>query len=153
MKVFVKKNKNGFTLVELLAVLTILAVMMLIIIPITNNMVKDSRTKSREISVKNYISSLDKYLISSELNDIFVQDGSYSIMKDGSICLEKLSNNICNGKIIKVDLDGQIPTSGIVKIKNNKVEKYYNIKFDKFYASTSGITTNEVSVPTDVVLP
>ena len=145
--------KKGFTLIELLAVLIILAVIMLITIPLVSNFIKDSTRESREISVKNYISSVDKYLISSELNNIIVKDGSYNIMNNGSICLGRLSNNTCSSNVLKINLDGQIPKGGIIVVKNNKVEKYYNIKFDKFYSSISGITTSEVNVPSDVILP
>lgn len=143
-----KKNKKGFTLVELLAVIVILSILTLIITPITSNFIKDSRRESRNISVKNYISAVDKYLISSELNDITVEDGSYDIMNNGNICLGILNSDVCSGDILKINLDGQIPNGGVIVVKNSKVENYYNIQFDNFYANPSGITEDKIEIST-----
>ena len=52
---------KGFTLIELLAVIVILAIIALIAIPQILNVISDSKGKSVDISVKNYLKAVDKY--------------------------------------------------------------------------------------------
>ena len=55
------KKKNGFTLVEILAVIIILAVITLITVPIITNAVKSARKGSFKVSAQNIIKAADKY--------------------------------------------------------------------------------------------
>lgn len=73
-------KKNGFTLVELLAVITLIGILGLITVPVINNTIKNSRKKAfKETlnaiveSAKIYNADTD-YLVITEENGIYVLD-------------------------------------------------------------------------------
>lgn len=76
-----KNNKKGFTLVELLAVIVILAIIALIATPIILNVIDDAKTNAAKNSAYGYIDALEKAnaqdMLSSE--SINVLSGAYTI--------------------------------------------------------------------------
>lgn len=60
--------KKGFTLMELLAVIVILAIISLIAIPIILNIIEASRKGAKETSALGYIDAVEKYIITSEVD-------------------------------------------------------------------------------------
>ncbi len=83
-------NKRGFTLVELLAVITILAVIALITVPIISNSTKKSKTSSYIRSAELYISAVENTIMDKQINENFeMDDGTYSVSSDGSVCLDE----------------------------------------------------------------
>ena len=52
--------KRGFTLIELIAVITVLGLILLIVIPITLNLIKDSKKTTNEESVEMYGRAIDE---------------------------------------------------------------------------------------------
>lgn len=61
-------KRNGFTLVELLAVIVILAIISLIAVPIVINLINDSKQKSLERSIDLYASAVETAITSYQVN-------------------------------------------------------------------------------------
>ena len=113
--------KKGFTLIELLAVIVILAIIAVIAVPIVLKIINDAKESSVLRSADFYLDGLEKSIATSTLNNVQIKDGIYSIMEDGNICIGTLDNNTCTGDILKVDMDGEVPTEGIVTITKAKI--------------------------------
>lgn len=75
------KNK-GFTLVELLAVIVILAIISLIAVPIVLNLINDSRQKSLERSIDLYASAVNTAITSYQVNNGGDYPQSFEDLKD-----------------------------------------------------------------------
>ena len=110
--------KKGFTLVELLAVIVILAIISLIAVPIVISVINDSRDKALERSIDNYIHAVNlaisDYNISHHLSD-----ATCNIQSDGNLN--------CGGTVINVTVEKRKPTSGYIVIKDYKVLEYYGV--------------------------
>lgn len=61
-------NKKGFTLVELLGVIVILSVLVLIAIPIVNNIVKNSQKQIKESNVITILNAAYSWAMDEDLN-------------------------------------------------------------------------------------
>ena len=92
--------KNGFTLVELLAVIVILAIIGLIVTPQVLSMIKHSEEASAVDSAYVYIEALEKQ------NVMAVFDKKYPLYEKGTYKTED----------IKVSVKGSYPTSGTVEV-------------------------------------
>ena len=133
------KRKNGFTLVELLGVIVILAILSLITIPIISNMISDIRIKALRSSAYGLIEASNLYYaqygnssnIRFDINDNKVESSdtdnliSYKgSIKTGTIILDK------KGKVIVCITDGK--NSAYKNYNENKVTtskgKICNIK-------------------------
>lgn len=68
-------KKNGFTLVELLAILIILSLIAIITIPVVFNMIDSSKKGTVKDSAYGYISSIQKMYYSNQLDDSFFELG------------------------------------------------------------------------------
>ena len=108
-----KINNKGFTLVELLATISILAIIMLIAIPNVVGVVQKSRNKTYVEDAKKMI-SLAKYKVKS---DVEIKDA----LGDGSVCISL--NYLDSGKEIK-----DAPNGGEYDTENSYVfvEKNYD---------------------------
>ena len=102
------KEKKGFTLVELLAVIVILALIALIATPIILNVINDAKKQAAKDSAYGYMDAVEKYIVSSELEDESIQDGIYSV--------EDLNK--------KISVKGSTPDNGNIEIKNSSVKSY-----------------------------
>ena len=102
------KNK-GFTLVELLAVIVILALIALIATPIILNVINDAKKQAAKDSAYGYMDAVEKYIVSSELEDKSIKDGTYSV--------EELNS-------MGVSVKGSTPDNGNIEIKNKEVKSY-----------------------------
>ena len=123
--------KKGFTLIELLAVIVILAVIAVIAVPIVLNIINDTKESATLRSAEFYLRGLETSIATSVLNNIQVPDGKHFIMEDGNICLSTLNNNRCTGDILKVEMDGEVPTEGTITIKDGEIKKVDLILSDK----------------------
>jgi len=82
------ERKRGFTLVELLAVIVILAVIALIAVPVVLNLIEDSRKGSAKDTFINYLNAVEQSYITNSIkgNDMFY--GIESTEFDGNICYQ-----------------------------------------------------------------
>ncbi len=103
-----KEKNKGFTLVELLAVIVILALIALIATPIILNVINDAKKQAAKDSAYGYMDAVEKYIVSSELEDKSINDGRYSV--------EELNK--------KISVKGSTPDNGNIEIKNSSVKSY-----------------------------
>ena len=116
-------KKKGFTLVELLAVIVILAIIALIATPIILNVINDAKKEAAKDSAYGYMDAVEKYIVSSELEDKSIQDGTYSV--------EKLNS-------MGVSVKGSTPDNGTIKIESKTV-KSYDIGIDGYVVSNGKV--------------
>ena len=112
-------NNKGFTLVELLAVIIILAVLVVITAPIVLNFIDKAEENKIISSSRFYIEAVDLAISLHTLDDIEIKDGIYIILDNGNICLE-YEDGVCKD-ILMIDAKGNKPVSGSVTITNEKV--------------------------------
>ena len=101
------KKKNGFTLVELLAILIILGIIALITVPIISKTLKDARINTAIDSSYGYIRAVDKLYYSKSLND-------EDVVEDGIYTVSEL-------KALGVSVDGREPSEGWVELEESEV--------------------------------
>ena len=116
------KKKNAFTLIELLAVIVVLAIIALIATPIVMNTIKRSKKGAAERSADNYIKQVETAVAEERLNKNEVLEGEYQITSDGNLCRDK-SASCSDDKKIKIEMSGTKPTSGTVTISNDGVSQ------------------------------
>ena len=104
-----KEKNKGFTLVELLAVIAILALIALIATPIILNVINDAKKQAAKDSAYGYMDAVEKYIVSSELEDKSIKDGTYRV--------EDLNS-------MGVSVKGSTPDNGTIKIENSSVKSY-----------------------------
>lgn len=119
-----KNNKKGFTLVELLAVIVILAIIALIATPIILNVIDDAKTNAAKNSAYGYIDALEKVnaqdMLSSE--SINVLSGAYTIASDGTLTHGE--------KVVTVKFKGTKPTGGTLTYADGKLSDGSSITVD-----------------------
>ena len=118
-----KEKNKGFTLVELLAVIVILALIALIATPIILNVINDAKKQAAKDSAYGYMDAVEKYIVSSELEDKSIKDRTYSV--------EELNN-------MGVSVKGSTPDNGNIEIKNSSV-KSYDIGIDGYVVSNGKV--------------
>ena len=133
-----KEKNKGFTLVELLAVIVILALIALIATPIILNVINDAKKQAAKDSAYGYMDAVEKYIVSSELEDESIQDGIYSV--------EDLNS-------MGVSVKGSTPDNGTIKIENSSV-KSYDIGIDGYEVNNGEVkkvsTTKKINNGTAV---
>ena len=117
-----KEKNKGFTLVELLAVIVILALIALIATPIILNVINDAKKQAAKDSAYGYMDAVEKYIVSSELEDKSIKDGTYRV--------EDLNK--------KISVKGSTPDNGTIKIESKTV-KSYDIGIDGYAVSNGKV--------------
>ena len=133
-----KEKNKGFTLVELLAVIVILALIALIATPIILNVINDAKKQAAKDSAYGYMDAVEKYIVSSELEDKSIQDRTYSV--------EELNS-------MGVSVKGSTPDNGNIEIKEGAV-KNYNLGIDGYYITKDEVkkvsTTKKIENGTEI---
>ncbi len=119
-------KNEGFTLVELLAVILILSFIAIIAVPIVLNIITEAKIKSLKISTSEYIRAVNTSLINEEVFNN-VSDGLYTITDDG----KKI---VLGDKEIFINYDGRGLKSGLLLIENSKVTRVLKGLIDDYYA-------------------
>ena len=137
------KKKNAFTLIELLAVIVVLAIIALIATPIVMNTIKKSQKGAAERSADNYIDAVETTVATKRLDNVILE-GEYTIQTDGNLCPTSGCGENDKDKVI-VEMSGNKPSIGTITIKGGNVSKSgtrlvvgnYNVKYkgDKLTAS------------------
>lgn len=112
-----KNNKKGFTLVELLAVIVILAIIALIATPIILNVIDNAKEGATKNSAYGYIDALEKANAQEILknSNISVLSGTYTIKSSGAQVVDASSNSIT------VKFKGDAPESGSLTYAEGKL--------------------------------
>ena len=162
--------KRGFTLIELLATILILGIIALIATPIFLDVIGNAKKSADENSIKLYLKAVNEKLVERRINNSKVDDGDYSILENGDICLT-WSNDTCietlGLEVSNFDSDG-----GQVTIEDGNVTFYtfligdnqydsgnYNLCFNfvngsiRQYYSHVNNDSNSASCPTNVSIP
>lgn len=114
-------KKNGFTLVELLAVIIILGLLALLIVPKVNSIVKESKVKSYEVSINNLVKSLNSIAIDKKTNLISFNGCIIDFDNDNNTCTDlEYSGELPDSGSISVDSGGIV--SGRVGYENDMFE-------------------------------
>ena len=110
---------RGFTLVELLTVIVILAIVSLIAIPMVVNIIEDTSISAAKTSVENYIKAVNSYVIlsQSDMNLTAIKNGNtYNVNTTTTV-----DNVVYRSMNDLVDINGSKPTgiSDYVTIDEN----------------------------------
>jgi len=108
-------RKNGFTLIELLAVIVVLAIITLIATPVVMDVIKNVEKAASERSAENYVSSVERLIITERLDGNIIQDGTYEINSDGNL--------VINGVVKVIEMSGKKPSGGTITILDGVVSK------------------------------
>ena len=150
------KKKNAFTLIELLAVIVVLAIIALIATPIVMNTIKNAKKGAAERTADNYIKQVETAVAEERLSKNEVLEGEYQITSDGNLCRDK-SASCSDEEKIKIEMSGTKPTSGKIKITNGSVDQTsssmtigdYTVSYNstkKTYEATEKGNTPQVEV-------
>lgn len=134
-------NKKGFTMIELIAVITILGIIALITVPVVNNSLKNAREKMFEEQKTRIIDAAKKYALENESIIRTDLDKDYTQM----ITLNQLKNdNYLEKKDIINPINDEV-MSGCVLVKytisNNKFTYNYSpsCSFSNYYANSADL--------------
>ena len=124
-------KKDGFTLVELLAVVVILAVVALIATPIILNVINDAKKSSIKQSAIGYVDAVEKTILEKKTNTDVDYDGKYTIKKDQITKESETASLLPILDLIQlnVNVKGELPTKGNLELEKSNVisgEFYYN---------------------------
>lgn len=105
-----KNNKKGFTLVELLAVIVILAIIALIATPIILNVIDNAKEGAAKNSAYGYIDALEKANAQEILknSEVTVLNDTYTISDSGKV----VTYGSDKSKSMNVNFKGDAPTDG-----------------------------------------
>ena len=122
--------KKGFTLIELLAVIVILAIIALIATPIVRNIIEDAKISATLRTADFYLDGVEMVVSTLILKDDGIPNGTYGILENGNICLEKYNlvtktcedrdSNLNNNEVI-VEVKGEKPSGGTITIINGEI--------------------------------
>ena len=152
------KKKNAFTLIELLAVIVVLAIIALIATPIVMNTIKNAKKGAAERSADSYIGAVET-VVATERLDGNILEGEYIIQSDGNLCPTSGCGNSDKDKIV-IDVKGTKPSSGKITISNGNVDKKssemtigdYDVSYDeknkKYEATKKDDTSSDDNKPT-----
>ena len=118
--------KKGFTLVELLAVLTLLAFVAIISVPIMDTLLDSSKRKTLDAQTKEIISAAKKYVLKYEIE--FDEDNEYLLP------LDDLKNSEFLNDETYINAETKKPLDGCVYINYN--DEYGKYKYAYIYDCT-----------------
>ena len=135
------KNKNGLTLVELLAVIVVLAILALITIPIISNVISDVRIKSLQNSAYGLIEASNLYYAQYGNNSNLRFDiNNNQINSNDTDILLKYKGSVKEGTVI-LDKKGSV-TVCITDGKNSAYKNYNETQVTTVKGKTCNIRDN-----------
>ena len=125
MRSTIKKNDKGFTLMEMLTVVAIIAVLVAIAIPTFTSSLNKAKTATDAANIRaGYASAMLKVLESDmDAAKADVTDGTvFYLQKDGTVATTDTNAYVCKGaSATDVDVAGQ----GVTWAKDNKITYTY----------------------------
>ena len=99
--------KKGFTLVELLAVIVILAILALIATPVVLGIINNTSESAKLRSAEFYLDAVEQSVLRENIDEA----GSFipaecEVVQNGNLS--------CDGKEIEIEVDGEVPESGTI---------------------------------------
>lgn len=133
-------ERKGFTLVELLAVIIVLAITFLITTVVISNVIDHAKKEAAKVSALNYIEAVEKYIALSMIDESLPKleaNTEYQISRN---YYEKDSKNevLLAGEMDEIyindliDIKGEKPTSGIIVVGKNQLVKNAFFIVDQF---------------------
>ena len=104
--------KKGFTLVELLAVIVILAIIALIATPVVLGIINNSRESARLRSAEFYLDAVEQAILRQNINTV-----GDTISTECQIVTN--GNLNCDEEIINIEVDGEVPDSGLITFEES----------------------------------
>ena len=150
------KRHNAFTLIELLAVIIILAIVALIATPIILDVVEDARISAGKSEAQMILGGINNYCATEDIK--YQMDNSYTKICTSDMDINDVSTmvNLGNATIDKIKYDGTKLTELVIESNNHKFTLCTNNQFvmDEEECSSEGgdisiITTGPIK---DVVL-
>ena len=118
-------NRKGFTLIEIMAVIVVLGLLIAIIVPVVNNLLKDSEDTLSDEQIDLVVKASQKYMV--EHSELLPEGSAYS-----AVYIDDLINSgvIDNDSVIdpktKEELDGCV----VVNYNENFNQYEYNYRDD-----------------------
>lgn len=117
-------KKKGFTLLELLAAIVVLACIVIIAIPIILNLIEDSRKQAAVRGAENYLDSVEKFIAIENLNGEKIISGKFYTGTKGNLYKDETLTNT----YLTVKIKGKLPSDGgQVEFQNGKIKECYLI--------------------------
>ena len=132
--------RRGFTLIELLSVIVILAIIALIATPIILGIINSTKEQTKEISAENYLSAVEQAIIRRNMKEEFKP----------TICTVISRGLDCEGydEPVKVEVDGEVPTNGVIYFSNDKVSNGTILNFDNYIKKINNLAKKNVKATT-----
>ena len=106
---------QGFTLVELLAVIVILAVLALIATPVVLSIIDDAKESAMLRSAEMYLSGVENAVMRENMNS----GGNFRPNE----CTISNGNMTCGSTNVEVEVDGEVPYAGSIVFENGKIKE------------------------------
>ena len=106
-------KNNGFTLVEILAVIVILAVLALIATPVVLSLIDDAKESAMLRSAEMYLSGVENAVMRENMNS----GGNFRPNE----CTISNGNMTCGSTNVEVEVDGEVPSTGTIIFENGKI--------------------------------
>lgn len=130
------KNKKGFTLVELLAVIVVLSVVLVVATTSVYKYINDSKEKTRYLAAKEIVEMSEAYFaINSDKTEATIDDLKDYLESDATNPKTGENDLLINGKEQKVCKNNGYSSREQVEYSNNENKGYY---FDGYFYSFSG---------------
>lgn len=117
---------KGFTLVELLGVIVILAVLSTLIVVSVGGTIKKSKNQLSEVQIDNIIEAAKTYHLKEGMNEEEISDNN----SQTCVTVDYLINNgyIDNEEIVEITSDTKLNSSVVIVYENNKYKYKYQKK-------------------------
>lgn len=138
-----KNNKKGFTLVELLAVIVILAIIALIATPIILNVIDSARKNAAINSAYGYMEAIEKSVVLSGFSDGDAASQKMATIDDDTYTISDSGKTITGAKEgatpIAVNFKGDAPANdGTITYKDGKVSACSGLKVNNINLTCTG---------------
>ena len=122
-----KKKKNAFTLIELLAIIVILAIIAVITVPIILNIIENSRKGAAIDSAYGYKDSVNKYYVQELANNNKLKLNGIYTVTNGTLTPADENTTFGDEEVTSfpVQVSGTVPSSGELTYENNVLKSGY----------------------------